>query len=214
MTARTAYCPNCGAAITFRWSSAVQTTCPYCRSILVRHDLDLSRVGVVSDLPETASPIQLGTEGTYGRTAFVVVGRIVYEYERGGWSEWYCAASGGDSFWLSDAQLDYAVSREATPDAPLPTAEEARPGTIVRAGRGEFRVSTRTRARYRGVEGELPLEYWDKHDVPFVDLVDESGRFGTIDYSESPPLLFVGEYISFASLQLRKVREFENWRAP
>jgi hypothetical protein len=214
VTARTATCPTCGAAITFRSSSAVQTTCPYCRSILVRHDLDLARVGVVSDLPETASPIQLGTEGTYGRAAFVVVGRIVYEYERGGWSEWYCAASGGDSFWLSDAQLDYAVSREATPDVALPSAREARPESIVRAAGREYRVTTRTDARYRGVEGELPFEYWDKQTVAFVDLVDEAGRFATIDYSETPPLLFVGEYVSFGSLQLRNVRTFENWPAP
>lgn len=213
MSARTANCPNCGAAITFRWSSAVQTTCSYCRSILVRHDLDFERVGVVSDLPETASPIQLGTEGRHGRDAFVVVGRIVYEYERGGWNEWYCVTNGGTSLWLSDAQLEYAVSREVTPDAPLPSDEQLRPGTTVRAGGLSLRVTTRTRARYRGVEGELPFEYWDKREVRFVDLVDEQGRFGTIDFSESPPLLFVGEYVSWDALGLRQVREFDGWPA-
>jgi len=213
MSARSASCPNCGATITFRWSSAVQTTCPYCRSILVRHDLDLQRVGVVSDLPDTASPIQLGTEGRYGREEFVVVGRIVYEYERGGWNEWYCVTSGGGSLWLSDAQLEYAVSREAVPDAPLPPIEQLRPGTAVRAGRATLLVKARTRARYRGVEGELPFEYWDKREVSFVDLVDDQGRFGTIDFSESPPLLFVGEYVGWDALGLRHVREFEGWPA-
>ncbi|HYD51808.1 MAG TPA: DUF4178 domain-containing protein, partial [Gemmatimonadaceae bacterium] len=214
MTARSANCPNCGAAISFRWSSAVQTTCPYCRSILVRHDVDLERVGTVSDLPETASPIQLGTEGTFGRVAFVVVGRIVYEYERGGWSEWYCVGNGGESLWLSDAQLDYAVSRETTPRAALPAASALRAGEVVETGDLVLRVTTITRARYRGVEGELPFEYWNKDVVPFADLVDEQGRFGTIDYSEVPPLLFVGEYVSFDALQLRNVRQFESWPAP
>ena len=78
MSGRVANCPNCGAQIQFRWSSAVQTTCPYCNSILVRHDVDLARVGQVADLPMDASPIQLGVEGQYGGKAFQVVGRIVY----------------------------------------------------------------------------------------------------------------------------------------
>jgi len=44
MTSRVSNCPNCGAAAHFRWSGAVQTVCEYCRSILVRRDLDLERV--------------------------------------------------------------------------------------------------------------------------------------------------------------------------
>src|SRR6185369_17098049 len=41
MTQPTANCPNCGAKITFRWSASVQTVCEYCKSILVRTDVDL-----------------------------------------------------------------------------------------------------------------------------------------------------------------------------
>ena len=48
-----------------------------------RHDVDLQRVGVVSDLPTATSAIQLGTEGRYKGQPFIVVGRIVYEYDRG-----------------------------------------------------------------------------------------------------------------------------------
>ena len=104
MTARTAACPNCGATIEFRWSGAVQTICPYCKAVLVRRDLDLEKVGMVSDLPPTASPIQLGTEGKFEGDAFVVVGRIVYQYERGGWNEWHLRTMRGASAWLSDAR--------------------------------------------------------------------------------------------------------------
>lgn len=210
-----ASCPNCGATIAFRWSSAVQTTCEFCRSVLVRHDVDLERVGVVADLPETSTPIQLGTEGRLGDAAFVVVGRIVYEYERGGWSEWYCVSGGATTpFWLSDAQLEYAVSRAVVPSAPLPTWATLRPGTPVPADGVELRVSTLTRARYRGVEGELPFEYWNKEEVLFADLGAPDGRFGTIDFSEAPPLLYVGEYVSFEELDLRHLRSFEGWPAP
>ncbi len=80
MSQQQANCPNCGAAVRFLWSGAVQTTCGYCHSILVRRDLDLEKVGVVADLPRDVSPIQIATEGIFRNKAFQVVGRIVYEY--------------------------------------------------------------------------------------------------------------------------------------
>ena len=64
MSSPVANCPNCGAPVVFRWSSAVQTTCEFCHSILVRTDVDLQKVGEVGDLPPDASPIQIGSEGT------------------------------------------------------------------------------------------------------------------------------------------------------
>ena len=59
MSQPAANCPSCGAPVQFRWSSAVQTVCPFCHSILVRADLDLKNVGKVADLPPDPSPISL-----------------------------------------------------------------------------------------------------------------------------------------------------------
>lgn len=202
-------CPNCGGPIRFLWSGAVQTTCPYCSSILVRHDLDLEKVGVVSDLPATTSPIQIGTQGRYRDRNFTVVGRIVYEYERGTWSEWHLAMADGSSGWLSDAMAEYAVSFQHPTQSPLPPAGSLRPGVKVRRGDAVYQVTAITPARYRGVEGELPFEYWDKAEVPFADLRTGDGRFATIDYSEEPPLLFLGEFVEFASLGLSNLRHEE-----
>ena len=103
MTQPTANCPNCGAKIVFRWSSSVQTVCEYCKSILVRTDVDLKKVGQVADLPPDSSPIQINAEGKYGNKSFVVVGRILYEYDQGGWNEWHVMMNDGASAWLSDA---------------------------------------------------------------------------------------------------------------
>src|SRR3954470_20093812 len=72
----TSNCPACGAPVTLRFSSSVQTVCEYCRSILVRHDLDLNKVGEVADVREDASPILIGTEGVYRGKPFQVAGRI------------------------------------------------------------------------------------------------------------------------------------------
>ena len=210
MSQRTADCPNCGAPVQFRWSSAVQTTCSYCRSILVRRDVNLERVGVAADLPPDPSPIQIGTEGVYRDKSFLVVGRILYEYEQGGWNEWHVVCHDGSSAWLSDAQAEYAVSFLA-PHQGLPAANQLRPGLEMRLNGVVYEVTVLTRARYRGVEGELPFEYWDKSEALFADLRTPDARFATIDYSEDPPLLFLGEAVGFDDLHLKNLRQFEGW---
>ena len=79
MTEPTAACPNCGSTIRFDWSHAVQTSCPFCHSVIVRGDVDLKTVGSVGDLPATSSPLQIGTTGRFQHRRFAVVGRLVYE---------------------------------------------------------------------------------------------------------------------------------------
>ena len=44
------------------------------------------------------------------------------------------------------------------------------------------------------------------HAVPVVKPIG-----GTIDYSEMPPLLFLGEWVDYDELQLKNVRKFEGW---
>ena len=152
-------CPNCGAPIEFQWSSAVQTVCAHCRSVLVRHDVDLRKVGEVADLPFDSSPIQIGTTGRFEGDAFTVTGRIVYEYGEGTWNEWHLAFADNTSGWLSDAQAEYAVSRLAEKAGPLPEEGAVTSGQRYAFNGLTFMVTTRTNARYRGVEGELPFEY-------------------------------------------------------
>ena len=210
MTQPAANCPNCGAKIVFQWSSSVQTVCTYCKSILVRTDVDLKRVGQVADLPPDSSPIQLNTEGIYGNKAFVVIGRILYEYEQGGWNEWHAMMNDGTSAWLSDAQDEYAVSFAAK--APnLPAAEKLAVGQQYAWNNVRYTLSVITPANYRGVEGELPFQYWDKTRVTFADLRSETGKFATLDYSDPQPALYLGEFVEFDDLKLKNLRRFEGW---
>jgi hypothetical protein len=208
MTQPTANCPNCGAKITFRWPASVQTVCEYCKSILVRTDVDLQKVGQVADLPPNSSPIQMGTEGVYGAHSFVAIGRIIYEYDQGNWNEWHLMMNNGASGWLSDAQDDYAVTF-AAPGRKLPA--QCRVGQQYAWDRDTYTVSAITKAHYRGVEGELPFQYWDKTDVVFVDLMSHEGKFATIDYSDEQPVLYLGESVEFESMKLKNLRSFEGW---
>ena len=174
MTQPIANCPNCGAKIVFRWSSSVQTVCQFCKSILVRTDVHLKKVGQVADLPPDNSPLQVNTEGQYGHQAFVVVGRILYEYDQGGWNEWHVMMNDGTSAWLSDAQSEYALSRSSKSQN-LPTLAMVHVGqqftwsnqrytvsVIIAASKANCRFSIGTRRRSpslicaRNPENSLP----------------------------------------------------------
>lgn len=204
-------CPNCGAPIRFRWAQAVQTTCDFCKSVLVRQGLDLERVGTQAEFPVTGSPIQLGMEARWGNRSFVVVGRLTYEWSRGRWNEWYCRVSDGSSAWLSDAQLEYAVTVEVAPGQVLPDPSRLRVGQGVSTDQHEYTVANLTQAAYVGTEGELPFTTSGRSLCWFADLVAEDGSFATIDGSETPPLLFAGEYLTWRELQATGAREFAGW---
>ena len=188
----------------------MQTTCEQCLSILVRTDVNLERVGTVSDLPPDASPIQIGSEGVYEKRAFAVAGRIIYDYPEGSWNEWHIMMSDGASAWLSDAQAEYAVTfAEAMPG--LPPAGSTKIGDCFTWNRTQFEATSITRARYRGVQGELPFQYWDKHTCVFIDLRTPTVEFATLDYSEESPVLYIGKVVDFDALRLTNLRQFEGW---
>ncbi len=205
-------CPNCGAPVKFLWSGAVQTTCEFCHSILIREDLDLKKVGEVADLPPDSSAIQIGTEGAYRNKPFVVVGRIIYDWLQGSWNEWYLMFSDSSGGWVSDAQGEYDVSFQASlKDQPLPVIDRVARGGKFKFYDTEYEVTSLTHAHYRGVQGELPFQTWKKDEMLFVDLRSADGRFGTIDYTETPPLLFLGEPVEFEDLHFKNLRTFEGW---
>lgn len=210
MSAASANCPNCGAPLSFKWSSSVQTVCPYCNSIVIRTDVDLQKVGTVADLPADSSPIQIGTEGIFRNKAFTVAGRIIYEYELGTWNEWHVVQQDGVDAWLSDAQNQYCYTF-ATPHKDVPLAGNVKVGNRYTWDGIPFSVTTITEANYRGVQGELPFQYWDKTKALFADCMSPNGDFATLDYSDDEPVLYRGAMVDFDALQLKNLRTFEGW---
>lgn len=204
-------CPNCGAGVRFRWAQAVQTTCDFCKSVLVRHGLDLQKVGTQAEFPHTGSPVQLGVEGKWRNRNFVVVGRVTYAWQHGRWNEWHCRMSDGTSAWLSDAQLEYAMTSQLADAENVPDPQSVQVGDAFKFDKVNYQVANLTPAVYVGTEGELPFTTYDKSEYWFADLQNTDGGLATIDGSESPPLLYVGEYVSFQELAMNGLREFDGW---
>ena len=74
-----------------------------------------------------------------------------------------------------------------------------------------YQVGTITKAHYRGVEGEMPFQTWDKDNALFIDLRTASNRLATVDLSDKQPVLYLGELIEFDNLKLKNLRKFEGW---
>lgn len=209
---RVTNCPSCGAPVEFRFAQAVQAACPYCQSVLVRSDVDLEKVGEVAALPPDPSPIQLFTEGVVDGRGFQVIGRLTYEYEQGFWNEWHLLFHDNSTGWLADAQAQYAYSTLAKPPTALPGRKQLKPGMTFRWPQGEFTLTHLTTARYVGFEGELPFITSGRHEeTVFADLKSATAAFATIDYSEDPPLLFMGRIVTFDELRLKNLKTFEGW---
>ena len=206
MSAVAAGCPSCGAPIEFRWSGAVQTVCRHCGSVVVRHDVDLEALGKASAPPADRSPVQVGTRGRYRGAAFEVTGRVAYAYDRGRWNEWHLAFADGRGGWLSDAEAQYAVTFETDARA-LPAPGTLEPGARMVLGGVEYAVRELLRARWTGAEGELPFPSHDRGEVPLADLASAGRACMTIDYGGGAPRAFAGEYVPFAELELKNLRE-------
>src|SRR6266702_4317560 len=58
-------CPSCGASVDFKSAASILAVCEYCRSTLVRQDINVENIGKMAELKLDGSPLQLGAQGTY-----------------------------------------------------------------------------------------------------------------------------------------------------
>jgi hypothetical protein len=163
----------------------------------------------MAEVVEDASPLQLGSEGRYKGIHFALIGRIQYRYASGAWNEWYCLFDDQRTGWLSDAMGNYLVTflRRARE---LPPLEALEPGRDVRLDGKSYQVANVERAQVIAGQGELPFKVGAGWEGVFVDLRGDDGAFATIDYSETPPLLFAGAQLSFESFKFQNLRDLKS----
>ena len=204
--ALTASCPSCGAPVVFKSAGSVFAVCEYCQSTLVRHDQALEDIGKMAALAEDRSPLQLGAEGSYDGVHFALIGRIQIRYSQGYWNEWHLLFDDMRTGWLSEAGGEYVVSFLRHVQEPLPAFAELKIGQRFPVAGQPWTVSNIENAECVAGAGELPFKVGAGYPVATVNLRN-GANFATLDYSETPPLLFVGEPVDFASLKMSNLRE-------
>lgn len=205
-----ANCPSCGAPVVFKSSASFHGVCEFCRSTLVRHGGDLENLGRMADLLEDASPLRLGSEGRYRGVHFAVIGRIQLRYASGIWNEWHLLFDDQRSGWLSDAGGEYLISFLTPPGAALPGFAALTPNEELKLAGRDFVVTNLEEAMCIAGEGELPFAFGSGYPAQLADLRASDGAeagFASIDYSETPPLVFIGEALPFADFHFSNLRD-------
>ncbi|WP_301101247.1 DUF4178 domain-containing protein [Propionivibrio sp.] len=203
---KTANCPSCGAPVSFRSPASVYAVCEFCRSTLLRDGEALKNLGRMADLMDDPTCIQIGSEGTFRGLHFGVIGRIQLKHEAGLWNEWHILFDDARSAWLSEAGGEYVVSSQVPVTDILPAFEALRPEMQLSIAGRSFRVSDLASARCISGQGELPFKVEAGYDVNTADL-RSNDRFVTLDYSETPPLVFVGYPATFDELKLTHLKD-------
>jgi Domain of unknown function (DUF4178) len=202
-----ASCPACGASIAFKTGSSIVVVCEFCHSVVARGDRKLEDLGKIADLVETGSPLDIGLRGAYQGVPFELTGRAQLGHEAGGvWDEWYGAFQDGRWGWLAEAQgRFYLTFQQSLPEQslippfemielgqPLAALPTSVPLTVAETG-----VATQL-----GAKGEIPYKLVPGEEYEYADLSGPHGIFATLDYSESPPMVFVGREVTLAEIGL------------
>ena len=211
MSVLVANCPACGAQVEFKSGQSIVVICSYCRSAVARTDRDLKDLGKVAELVETGSPLDVGVRGTWRDVPFELTGRAQLGHEMGGqWDEWYATFSNGWLGWLAEAQgRFYLTFQHPIPqDAALPSFDQLQLGQTVSGlpSPTPLMVAETGRATALGAQGEIPYLLTPGETYYYADLSGANGAFGTLDYNETPPLVFLGQQVTLAELGITTTR--------
>lgn len=188
--------------------------CPYCRSALARTDRGLNDLGKVAEIAESESPLKLGLKGIYNGNRFELTGRAQLRHSMGGyWDEWYATFSNGWVGWLAEAQGKfYLTFYQPLPEGrTLPSFDALQVGQIVQEIPAQVGmiVAEKGIATSVAAEGEIPYRLVPNEESRYADLTGKNNAFGTIDYSMSPPWVFLGSQVTLAELGLADARPAE-----
>lgn len=204
-------CTSCGAEVPFRSKASVFAVCSFCKSTLVRQDMNLELLGKMADLQYEVTPFQVGTSGTYNHNAFTIIGRLKVSYRNGFWNEWYVIFNDGDTGWLAEAQgfLAMCFPRQ---DVPIPDSSTLQIGDPCDLkGVGRFFVDDGRDVICVYSEGELPMNAMKGRESYSVDLSGDDGEFATIEYAKGEDRLFIGRYADFDDFQFKDLRRIDGW---
>ena len=204
--AKSANCPSCGASVVFQSAASIFAVCEYCSSTLVRTDQKVEDIGKMAALVEDRSPLQLGSEGKWQGLHFALIGRIQMRYSQGLWNEWHLMFDDMRTGWLSEASGEYTLSFLKAPREPIPAFAELHPEARVTLLARSWVVTDIRDAECVAGQGELPFKVGAGYKAPVVDLRD-GDNFATIDYSETPPLVFIGSPVKFQDMAFANLRE-------
>lgn len=209
-----ANCPSCAAPIEFKAGSTIVLVCPFCRSAVARTDRKLEDLGKVAEIMQSESPLKLGLTGDFMGHKFELTGRAQLRHELGGfWDEWYATFSNGWVGWLAEAQGKFYMTfyQPLPQGVSVPSFENLQLGQHVSEipNKTPLMVIEKGTAAAVAADGEIPYKLTPNERSDYADLSGQNNAFGTIDYSMSPPFVFVGQQVTLKEIGLGHAKSAE-----
>lgn len=176
----------------------------------VREGVNVELIGKTSTLPPDISPIQIGTQGRFGETAFTVLGRVRLRWRLGAWTEWFIEFSDNTTGWLAESQGFFMVSRDRRPES-VPRRQELREGKKINFAGVKMTMVDVKNTTVEGCEGELPYVAPPGREGVSADLTGPNSAFASIEYSNEQIRSFFGRYCKFEELSLTNLRPVPGW---
>lgn len=198
---RNTACASCGAQVPIYSRASVQAVCPFCRSTLVRTDMDWNSVGEMAALADDLSPFYLGMRGKYQHLNFTIIGRLQQQFDQGVWNEWLLQLDNRRTSWLGEGSGLFYLTVPSTSTEVLPEFTSVGLGQKLLLDGKSYSVSNIETARCIATDGEIPFAATPGETSHLVDLVGENGAFATLDYSDELPKLYTGKTIGLDELE-------------
>lgn len=214
MSVLVANCPACGAPVEFKSGQSIVVICEFCRSAVARTDRELKDLGKVAELIETGSPLDVGVRGKWKDVPFELTGRAQLGHEMGGqWDEWYATFSNGWLGWLAEAQGRFYITfqYQIPEGVQVPSFDQLQLGQTVPGlpWPAPLIVAETGRATALGAKGEIPYLLTPGETYYYADLSGPDNAFGTLDYNQTPPLVFLGQQVTLADLGISATPRLE-----
>ena len=203
-------CPSCGATLNFESSISISAVCPFCRSLVIRRDLNVETLGTLAQLPADLSPLQIGTSGNFEGVGFRFCGRLRWHWSGGSWTEWFAECGTDGYVWISESQGFFTFSREVEAKK-LPALDQIVVGQKRKFGEKSWMVIDIKEAVCVGGEGELPEVIQPGRPRRSADLQGSHGEFATLESSPNGTEMFEGRYARFAEMNFVNLRPVPGW---
>lgn len=198
---RVGECPSCRAPIEFRPGAGKVKVCEHCQTVVLRGDANLERVGKLTELVDTQSPLKLMLSGRYSGDAFTIVGRIQKSHGTGTWDEWCLGFEDGRTGWLSEAEGEWNLMFPLD-GVVLPDSSQLRPLASFSLRDRTFVVEEVGSAQTVAAEGQLP-DFNRQH--VYADATGAKGAFCSLDFADGDSgTAFIGSRVSIAQLGFDK----------
>ncbi|MEM0964055.1 MAG: DUF4178 domain-containing protein [Bacteroidota bacterium] len=198
--AQDVHCPTCGAPLHIRNRFVTTVTCEFCGSVSLVDGARLDPTGRSVTAVQVPSPLYLDATGRIGSRSFRVLGRLVYEYDGGFWTEWFLEVDGNRRVWMVEDEGAFSLL-QIQPRVVPPPFDDITVGQTIQLGDLSVFVNEVDEATIVGAEGQLGAGLLPGEAIRYVDGTAGDNEI-SIEYGEKEVEVFVGRPIPRESVQI------------